>query len=464
MNALIRWRVWAQRITLFNQSYPVDNCPQGHKITMTENIEQKIINIRLSRPQADFVFSKHKYPAIIGGFGSGKSEAGIKRLIHLASQEKGLVLSHSFPTYKLAKRRGLNGYINDLRARGIKPKINKSELTIEIAEYGSKIYLDTYYDPDSIVGYEVAHAVIDELDTLEKESAEYVHQKITERVRQQVKHPIGNTIAVATTPNQGESGFCFKRWGRGEFIADGYHYIRAGSASNKFLPVGYVEQIAANYDPVMANAFIHGEWVNFAKNKVYSYFNRAKHHIDRYLDHADYYLHVGQDFNIGGCVSTVFVIDTQGNPIAVDEFVSHDTRDLIIKLTSIYQPLPTGKRHISIYPDASGNSNKTSASASDIELLRQAGFTVHSPTRNPLIRDRVNAVNGLLAHDRFKINTIKCKHLTHALESQGYDDNGQPEKSNNHPAIDDYCDSASYLLSYKYPVQGSIQTPVFRGI
>jgi len=42
--------------------------------------------------------------------------------------------------------------------------------------------------------------------------------------------------------------------------------------------------------------------------------------------------------------------------------------------------------------------------------------------------------------------------LTNALESQGYDKAGEPEKFDNHPSIDDFCDSAGYFIAYKYPI------------
>jgi len=191
-----------------------------------------------------------------------------------------------------------------------------------------------------------------------------------------------------------------------------------------------------------------GEYDTDGSNNVYHYFARTKHHSDRLITANDHYLHVGQDFNIGACCSTVFVIDS-GYPIAVDEFISHDTRDLCIQLSSRYP----GK-HITIYPDASGQSRHTNASESDIDILRAAGFSVMVNGMNPAIRDRINAVNGLLAHDKLKVNTNTCPHLTAALESQGYDKKGQPEKFDDHPAIDDWNDSLGYFISYRWPVAG----------
>lgn len=201
-------------------------------------------------------------------------------------------------------------------------------------------------------------------------------------------------------------------------------------------------------DPLTYEHVWEGQFLILSQQLVYHYFTRTKHHSDRVITANDHYLHVGQDFNIGACCSTVFVIDS-GYPVAVDEFISHDTRDLCIQLSSRYP----GK-HITIYPDASGQSRHTNASESDIDILRAAGFSVMVNGMNPAVRDRINAVNGLLAHDKLKVNTNTCPHLTNALESQGYNKNGQPEKFDEHPAIDDWNDSLGYFISYRWPVAG----------
>ena len=107
---------------------------------------------------------------------------------------------------------------------------------------------------------------------------------------------------------------------------------------------------------------------------------------------------------------------------------------MCIQLSSRYP----GK-HVTIYPDASGQSRHTNASESDIDILRAAGFTVMVNGMNPAIRDRINAVNGLLAHGKMKVNTNTCQHLSISFDSQGYDKKGQPEKFDTHPAIDDWC-------------------------
>jgi hypothetical protein len=228
---------------------------------------------------------------------------------------------------------------------------------------------------------------------------------------------------------------------------DGYEIIKASTLSNPYLPDGYVDQIRSNYDPVLVKLYLEGEFVSLNDSKVYRYFDRRDHHSDRALTDFDRRIHVSIDFNIGGCCSIVSVLDGV-DVIAVDEFTSFDTYDFVNQLTSRYSD-----REIIVYPDASGQSRKTNASGSDVDIISQAGYRVDVKSANPLVRDRINAVNAMLSHKTIKVNTNKCPELTHALETQGYDKRGDPEKWDDHPAIDDWVDSFGYFIAYKFPIR-----------
>ena len=132
--------------------------------------------------------------------------------------------------------------------------------------------------------------------------------------------------------------------------------------------------------------------------------------------------------------------------------MSHDTYDFINNLNNRY----SGKQVI-VHPDASGRSGSTNATLSDIGLIENAGYSVDAPPANPAVRDRVNAMNALLSHDRMQVNTDKCPNLTHAFETQGYEtkgaNKGNPEKSDKHPAVDDWVDGSGYFINRKWPVR-----------
>ena len=399
-----------------------------------------MIDVPLTYPQKQFVLSAKPHPAIVAGLGAGKSRAATMRLLLLMLGNPGINTLYTMPTYDLLKLRAIPGFIDDLNMLGLPHSLNKSDYSITIAGLGT-VYFRSYDNPNRLIAFEVAHSVADELDVLSKEQAAVVWRKISERTRQPSKVP--NSIAAVTTPDQGFSGFVYDRWVvRAD---DSTELIKASTLSNPYLPDGYVDQIRANYDPALAEMYINGEFVSLTQNKVYHYFDRERHASSRSLQPGDR-LHIGLDFNVGGCCAVAFVID-DGNPIAVDEFVSHDTRDIINNLQSRYSGMD-----VTLYPDASGKSERTNASASDIDILQNAGFRVDAPQSNPFIRDRINAVNSLLAHGRIGVNIERCKNFVQAMETQGYNDRGDPEKFNSHPAIDDWVDGAGYCLSFLFPV------------
>ena len=399
------------------------------------------VELPLTEPQEDFVFSESKYPAIVGGLGSGKSKGGTMRLVIKMLSDPGSNGAYYMPTYDLIKLRAMPGIEQDLEQLGIGYSLNKSDYSIQMHGYGN-IILRSYDRPERIIAYETAHSIVDEIDTLAKDKAALVWRKVTERNRQ--KRSTVNTIGAVTTPDQGFNGFVYSKWGKN--LQPGYELIKAPTASNPYLPDDYIEQIRSNYDPILAELYINGEFVSLNKNKVYHFFNRSQHHTNRVITDQDKFLHVGLDFNIGGTCATMWVIE-ENKPIAVDEFSSHDTYDFINNLNK-YE----GKTII-VYPDASGRSGSTNATLSDIGLIEQAGYQVDAPQANPAVRDRINAVNALLSHDRILINTDKCENLTHAMETQGYTIKGDPEKYDQHPAIDDWVDNAGYFLNRKYPVR-----------
>lgn len=402
-------------------------------------MQQTEIRTSLLPAQYRFVFSENENPAIVAGLGAGKTTAGTHRLLKLMIDDPGISVLFGMPTYDLLNLRAIPGFQDALNQIGLAHKTNKSEYSVEVLGLG-KIYFRSYNNPERFIAFSCAHSLLDEIDTLPIRKAAEVWRKVTERTRQKTANGI-NTIAAVTTPDHGMQGFVYDRWvrkGLGELI-------KAKTTDNPFLPAGYVEQIRANYDASLAELYINGEFVNLTSQKVYHFFSRERHHKAAPSLANINAVHIGLDFNVGGCCANTWILDGD-RAQAIDEFISRDSYDFINNL-SRYK----GKQ-ITVYPDASGGSRATNATQTDIQLIESAGYRVDAPKGNPAVRDRINAVNKMLSSDRLTIDVNKCPLLAEAFEHQGYTDKGEPEKYDTHPAIDDHVDAAGYFLSRKFPL------------
>ncbi len=403
-----------------------------------------ILRSRASTPQAAFVHAPDQFPAFVGGFGSGKTAAGLMRALRLKFQHPGQDVAYYLPTYDLVRMIGYPRFSEVLVKARIKHDLNKSEHVLTIRGKGRVIFR-TLDNPDRIVGYEVADSIVDELDTLKQVDAEHAWRQIIARNRQ--KKPDGslNTVAVATTPEGFR--FVYDRWAKAP--ERGYRLIRASTYSNaRNLPDGYIDSLKRSYPPQLIAAYLDGQFVNLTAGAVYPDFCRARNHTDEEIAHGED-LHIGLDFNVYNCTAVVGVI-REGRPLILGELVK--MRDTPHVVTTIQEKFPGHK--VTIYPDASGQSNKTvNATESDILLLKRAGFAVNVPTRNPFVKERVMAVNALLCNSlgerTIRINTRLAPTVTECLEQQIYDDNGEPDKSD---SKDHAPDALGYFLHYRWPI------------
>jgi len=404
--------------------------------------------------QDDFIFHESAHPSIIGGLGSGKSEGGVLRMLRLLLEDKEADLFYGMPTYDLLRLRAIPGMEDVLDRAGLKYRTNKSSSEIYVEGHG-KIIFRSYDNPGRIIAFEVAHGILDEIDVQNKEKASLIWRKVSERVRQKTSFMTANkrinTLAVVTTPDQGLSGFVYDRWVKNK--KDGYELIKASTYDNTFLPAGYTDQILANYDPILADLYLRGEFVSLTQNKQFWAFNREKHHSDVTIDSDELLINYSIDFNIGGTCFVVF--KRQGDTlIAVKEFVAQNTQDAIMKIDSTY---PNAKKIC--FPDASGGNESANADLSSLGLITQANHRINAPKANPGVRTSINAVNNLLSKGRLLVNTTNCPLLTEALESLGYDEKtGKPDKSNAHPAPDDFGDLTRYICHRLYPIQRPTHT------
>ena len=352
-------------------------------------------------------------------------------------------IAYYLPTYPLVEDIAFRRFPDLCERKGWAYRLNKASSFIEFPNAG-RIVFRTMERPERIVGYEVAHSVLDELDTLPTEKAREVWNKVIARNRQKMPGGFPNTVAVATTPE----GFRFvwERWVKNQ--APGYELFRAKTMDNAAnLPDGYIENLRNSYPTALLAAYLEGAFVNLTAGSVYAEFDRALNASAETIKPGEA-LHIGMDFNVSKGAAVIHVLRGD-DPHAVAELTDvFDTPAMIALLKRDY-----GGHPIMVYPDASGGNRKSNnASESDLSLLRAAGFRVCVNAANPRVKDRVLSVNAMIHKDgarRYRVNPQTCPQLVESLEKQAYDKHGEPDKSG---GLDHVIDAAGYMLVYRYPI------------
>ncbi|STI12905.1 phage terminase [Escherichia coli] len=269
-----------------------------------------------------------------------------------------------------------------------------------------------------------------------------------------------NGIDVTTTPE----GFKFvyeqfvKAVREKTELASLYGLVQASTFDNeKNLPADYIPSLLESYPPELIKAYLLGRFTNLTSGTVYHQFDRKLNNCEE-VEQPGEPIYIGMDFNVGKMAGIVHVLRL-GLPCAVTEIINaYDTPDMIRLIKERFWPYDGHDyrkvREIYIYPDASGDSRKSSnASTTDIAQLKQAGFNVVVNSSNPPVKDRVNSMNAMFCNAngerRYKVNVKRCPVYAESLEQQVWDDKGEPDKKsgNDHPN-----DAGGYFIVKQFPI------------
>lgn len=404
----------------------------------------------LSNPQAIFLRGLNtKFRAYVGGFGSGKTFVGCLDLLNFAIEHPGTVQGYFgisypsirdifFPTFEEAAE--MLGYTVDIK------ETNKEAHIYKGRKYVGTVICRSMDKPNTIIGFKISRALVDEIDVLPHDKARNAWQKIVARMRL-VIDGVQNTIGVTTTPE----GFRFVYSRFAENPTDSYSMVQASTYENqRYLPPDYIASLRETYDDALASAYIDGNFVNLTSGTVYRSFSRDTCSSNERIKDGEPLL-IGQDFNVGNMSSVVYVMRGKVWHAVAELSGGADTPSTC---ETINQKWP-GHRII-IYPDASGASRTTKgASTSDIAIMESAGFRVRAHKSNPLVKDRVLSMNVALSKGMVKVNIEQCPEFVKGLEQQSYDANGEPDKKTGHDHIND---AGTYPIAYEMPVNRPVVT------
>ena len=158
--------------------------------------------------------------------------------------------------------------------------------------------------------------------------------------------------------------------------------------------------------------------MNLASCALYPEFDRSLNWCDTKPTESDT-IFVGVDINVGNSVTQHLV--RRGDEFHfIAERVYRDTFQMARGLAEMY-PHHFRTQQLVLIPDAASKQRSTAAAQeSDLGILKKAGHQVKAQISNPLIADRINAVNALIESRRVKVSDA-CKHLIRTFEQHAYE-------------------------------------------
>lgn len=388
-----------------------------------------------------------KILGLVSGFGAGKTYAVARKAVLLALKNPGCDGIITEPNFPLLTQILIPELKTALDYFGISYTFKAAEsifyCTIEGQE--TRIIAKSMESYDRLIGINAAWVIMDEFDTAKTDLAYSAYIKLLGRIR---VGKVRQMIIVSTPEGYRAMYRIFV-----EEMGEGKRLIKAKTTDNYHLPADYVDTMRSQYPPELIDAYLDGEFTNLTSGTVYTQFDRTLNDTSA-VDDSISDIHIGIDFNVGAMSAVVCLVKDQ-KAYAIAEHVDlFDTPELVEVLETKY-----AGRRVFVYPDAAGTARKSvQASTSDINLLKQAGFTIRVNSRNPAIMDRVLALNSGFCNANGErhvfINTNLCPKATKAVEQQAYDENTHmPDKKNGHD--NKGIDALGYLVAYLFPVRAS---------
>lgn len=137
----------------------------------------------LNVPQAAFLQMPHKFRAYVAGFGSGKTWVGCTSICQHFWRWPKINQGYFAPTYPQIRDIFYPTMEEVAATMGLRVKINQSNHEVHVYEgrrYRGTIICRSMEKPETIVGFKIGHALIDELDVMNPIKAQTGWRKIIE--------------------------------------------------------------------------------------------------------------------------------------------------------------------------------------------------------------------------------------------------------------------------------------------
>ena len=393
--------------------------------------------------QWDFLTSDKTINGLVAGFGAGKTHIFIRKtLLNMFKRTNSSGVSNGwiiYPTFDLAEELFVQPFMELLDDINCPYEYNQSKHRFRTAAGNIKIY--QLQKPQRIIGAELTFIGFDEFDVESWKNCDIAFKKAIGRMR----GSDNCEIYIVTSPE----GFHYTHK---IFVTDDNDdrlLVRGKTTDNTYLPKQYVKLLESNYDEQLLKAYRDGEFVNLSALSTYHSFSRENNVKEVNYDPKKP-IHIGMDWNVEPLCSVLYqeYHDKPNIRIFKTYSLSHAGQgDLLTErmCQQIKQDYPNNIYYA--YPDATGAARHSSARYSDIDILKRH-FKVHVKHVNPLVINRVNAMNKAL-QDNLIIDP-SCTDLINDLERVTNKPNTREiDKSNRE--LSHLSDALGYAVIWNYP-------------
>jgi len=402
------------------------------------------IKPKVLKHQHDFIVSEAKHPALVSGYGGGKTHAFILKAIqeHLRPENRGKRGLIAEPTVKMLQHILIPEITKTLRAMGVKYEHLKS-LSMIRTPYG-EIILHSAENYMRWAGLNLAWGGIDEAALLKDEQA---WNMLLSRLRDR-----GTLTGFITTTPEGKN-WVFEKWVKNP--KNGYVLYKARSTDNPFLPEEFILSLKQNYPKKLLNQYLNGEFVTLQGNVFDMYSER---NIDDWEYQPGLETFFCMDFGYNRPSVLLGQEDYLGRIHIFEEFPDRNIKTFDLALKMKDRAIGLGfweEGETPVYCDPAGTAHTSSADYSDVAILRQLGFKPIYTTSAMLrrIKTGVTIIQMLLENSlgevRLFINKKNCPNLDSSLTNYQYDDNGEPLKD----GVNDHdIDALRYFVIHRFGV------------
>ena len=415
--------------------------------------EQKILADASAIPhQLSFVRNfRHRFLALCGGYGSGKTYALVSKCLLLSFRSPGYTHLFLEPTIPLLRDVAIPAFGEALEKYKIPHTFRSSPLpnyVLRLPRGDTPIFLRSIENYERIIGINAASISSDEIDTVRTDIAEKAIIKISGRVR------VGNLpqIAFGSTPEGHKFLYNFFEKNPSEEKL----LIKGKTRANRFLRPGFIESLEAQYPPALIKAYLEGEFVSLDTALIFNEYDPEKNKSTIFQPEQGDTIVFGADFNIGKSKSVYGVLRQEFVGPVLHIFTNESVGDTyaLAALVQTQYTVQLSARQVICYPDATGKREYTTSTETDHGILRNAGIKVVADQSNPSVFQTISHANNMLYRGQIKINPGTCRELEECLLHWGYDENYKPRKGGKND-LSNIGDAFRYLAWNTLPRHGA---------